>query len=63
MATAGQVRVRLRAVSRGRRQSQAWPEDRFELPLANAAYPNAVPGRKTGVRDAEWIADLFRHGR
>jgi transposase len=37
-------------------------EDRFELLLANAAHLKAVPGRKTDVRDAEWIADLFRHG-
>jgi transposase len=37
-------------------------EDRFELLLANAAHLKAVPGRKTDVRDAEWIADLLRHG-
>ena len=37
-------------------------EDRFELVLANAAHLKAVPGRKTDVRDAEWIAELFRHG-
>ena len=37
-------------------------EGRFELLLANAAHLKAVPGRKTDVRDAEWIADLFRHG-
>ncbi len=34
----------------------------FELVLANARYIKAVPGRKTDVRDAEWIADLLRHG-
>ncbi len=37
-------------------------EERFELLLANAAHLKAVPGRKTDVRDAEWIADLVRHG-
>jgi transposase len=37
-------------------------EDRFELLLANAAHLKAVPGRKTDVRDSEWIADLLRHG-
>jgi transposase len=37
-------------------------EDRFELVVANAAHIRAVPGRKTDVRDAEWIADLLRHG-
>lgn len=37
-------------------------EDRFSLLLVNAAHIKAVPGRKTDVRDAEWIADLLRHG-
>ena len=36
--------------------------DRFELLLANAAHLKAVPGRKTDARDAEWIAELLRHG-
>ena len=30
--------------------------------VVNAAHIKAVPGRKTEVRDAEWIADLVRHG-
>ncbi len=37
-------------------------EDRFELLLVNAQHLKAVPGRKTDVKDAEWIADLLRHG-
>ena len=37
-------------------------EDRFDLLLANAAHLKAVPGRKTDVKDAEWIAKLLRHG-
>jgi transposase len=37
-------------------------EDRFELLLVNAQHLKAVPGRKTDVNDAEWIADLLRHG-
>ena len=37
-------------------------EDSFELLLANARHIKAVPGRKTDVRDCEWIADLLRHG-
>jgi transposase len=37
-------------------------EDRFHLLLANAQHIKTVPGRKTDVRDAEWIADLLRHG-
>ena len=34
----------------------------FELILANAAHVKNVPGRKTDVSDAAWIADLLAHG-
>src|SRR5438105_4578325 len=34
----------------------------FELLVVNARHIKAVPGRKTDVKDAEWIADLLRHG-
>jgi transposase len=37
-------------------------EQRFHLLLVNAQHIKAVPGRKTDVRDCEWIADLLRHG-
>jgi hypothetical protein len=30
--------------------------------LANAKHIKFVPGRKTDVKDAEWIADLLQHG-
>jgi transposase len=30
--------------------------------LANAAHVKAVPGRKTDVRDSEWLRDLMQHG-
>ena len=30
--------------------------------VVNASHMKAVPGRKTDVKDAEWIADLLRHG-
>src|SRR5207245_2007959 len=30
--------------------------------LVNARHIKAVPGRKTDVRDCEWLADLVRHG-
>ena len=30
--------------------------------VVNARHMKAVPGRKTDVKDAEWIADLVRHG-
>ena len=34
----------------------------FELVVANAAHIKAVPGRKTDLNDAMWIADLAAHG-
>jgi transposase len=37
-------------------------EGKFELVLANAAHIKNVPGRKTDVADATWIADLLAHG-
>jgi transposase len=30
--------------------------------LVNPQHINAVPGRKTDVKDSEWLADLLRHG-
>jgi transposase len=37
-------------------------DGRFDLVLANAAHIKNVPGRKTDVNDAAWIADLLAHG-
>jgi len=37
-------------------------EGSFEVVLANAWHIKAVPGRKTDVKDCEWIADLLAHG-
>jgi len=37
-------------------------EGNVELLLANAAHIRNVPGRKTDVNDATWIADLLAHG-
>jgi transposase len=37
-------------------------EDGFDLVLANAQHIRNVPGRKTDVNDAMWIADLVAHG-
>jgi len=34
----------------------------LNLLLVNARHMKAVPGRKTDVKDAEWIANLLRHG-
>ena len=42
----------------------AWQvlEGHFELILGNAAHVRNVPGRKTDLKDAEWLADLVAHG-
>ena len=37
-------------------------EGHFELVLANAAHVKNVPGRKTDINDAMWLADLLAHG-
>jgi len=37
-------------------------EGQFTVLVGNAYHMKTVPGRKTDVKDAEWIADLLRHG-
>jgi len=37
-------------------------EGQVELLLVNAHHVKQVPGRKTDVKDCEWLADLLRHG-
>jgi transposase len=37
-------------------------EGAFQMVVANAQHVKKVPGRKTDVKDAEWIADLLCHG-
>ena len=37
-------------------------EQPFVVVLANAAHVKAVPGRKTDVRDSEWLLELMQHG-
>ncbi|HEX5878553.1 MAG TPA: IS110 family transposase [Actinomycetota bacterium] len=37
-------------------------EERMQTWLVNAAHMKAVPGRKSDVKDAEWIAQLLEHG-
>jgi transposase len=36
--------------------------ENIEFLVVNAQHMKAVPGRKTDVKDAEWIANLLRHG-
>ena len=37
-------------------------EDEFTVWVVNARHIKMVPGRKTDVKDAEWIAELLKHG-
>lgn len=37
-------------------------EGHFEIVVGNAHHIKNVPGRKTDVKDCEWIGDLGRHG-
>jgi transposase len=37
-------------------------EEEFDLELINAEHIKKVPGRKTDVKDSEWIAELLQHG-
>jgi transposase len=37
-------------------------EAEFDVTVGNARHLKNVPGRKTDVTDADWIADLLRHG-
>jgi len=37
-------------------------EANFEVMLVNAQHIKAVPGRKTDVKDAQWIGELLQHG-
>lgn len=37
-------------------------EEAFALVVGNATHIKQVPGRKTDVKDSEWIAELLRHG-
>jgi transposase len=37
-------------------------EGDFDITIGNAMHIKNVPGRKTDVKDSEWIADLLRHG-
>ena len=37
-------------------------EEQIPIMVVNAQHIKGVPGRKTDVKDVEWIADLVRHG-
>src|ERR687893_1700439 len=62
LRTAGCTHVAMESTSSYWRPVYNLLEGHFELLVANAYHIKTVPGRKTDVRDAEWIADLLRHG-
>src|SRR5260370_19518617 len=37
-------------------------EDGRTVILVNAQHMKAIPGRKTDIKDSEWLTDLLRHG-
>ncbi len=37
-------------------------EGQFEVVLVNAQHIKAVPGRKTDIKDCQWIGELLQHG-
>src|SRR5918998_1740192 len=62
LRTAGCTHVAMESTSNYWRPVYNLLEGHFELLVANAYHIKTVPGRKTDVKDAEWIADLLRHG-
>src|SRR5262247_4882312 len=62
LKSAGCTAVAMEATGVYRKPVYHLLEGYFDLVVANARHIKAVPGRKTDVKDAEWIADLLRHG-
>src|SRR6516162_2402675 len=62
LVEAGVTHVGMESTGVYRRPVYAVLEGCFELIVGNARHIRNVPGRKTDVKDAEWIADLVRHG-
>jgi len=62
LAAAGVTHVGMESTGVYWRPVYAVLEEHFDLIVGNARHIRNVPGRKTDVKDAEWIADLVRHG-
>jgi transposase len=62
LAEQGMTHVAMESTGTYWRPVWAILEGHFDLTLCNAAHIQQVPGRKTDPKDAEWIADLLRHG-
>jgi len=59
---AGCTRVAMEATGVYRKPVWHLLESEFELVLANPAHIRNVPGRKSDMKDASWIAELLAHG-
>jgi transposase len=62
LAAAGCTHVAMESTSSYWRPVYNLLEGQCAVWVANAYHVKQVPGRKTDVRDAEWLADLLRHG-
>ena len=62
LETLGVTQVAMEATGVYWRPVWAILEDRFELMLVNARHVKAVPGRKTDVKDAQWLCQLLEAG-
>jgi transposase len=62
LATAGCTHVAMESTGVYWKPIFALLEGQFAVLLANAQHLKAVPGHKTDIKDAEWIADLLQHG-
>jgi transposase len=62
LAAAGVTHVGMESTGVYWKPVHAVLEDGFELIVGNARHIKAVPGRKTDVKDSEWLAELVRHG-
>ncbi len=62
LAAAGCTHVAMESTGIYWRPVYAHLVSQFEVTVVNAQHMKAVPGRKTDVQDAEWIADLLQHG-
>jgi transposase len=62
LAAAGVTQVALEATGVYWKPVYHLLEDRFTMTLVNAQHIKKVPGRKTDVKDAEWIAQLLQCG-
>jgi transposase len=62
LSSLGVTHVALEATGEYWKPVHAILEASFTLLVVNARHIKNVPGRKTDVKDAEWIAELLRHG-